>query len=89
MPVLYVWFVVSRAYILKGSLGFPTMPVEDHRETCLFCMNGLLCPTMMPDGTHALDEIKDFVRSLQMQTCSPFMLDVLPSRERTLSWQLT
>ena len=31
----------SRGYILKGSLGLPTMPMENYRETCLFCMYGL------------------------------------------------
>ena len=30
----------SRGYILKGSLGLPTMPMENYRETCLFCMYG-------------------------------------------------
>ena len=34
--------VGSRGYILKGSLGLPTMHVEDHPETCPFCMYGLL-----------------------------------------------
>ena len=33
--------VGSRVYILKGSLGLTTMLVEDHPETCLFCMYGL------------------------------------------------
>ena len=30
----------SRGYILKGSLGLPTMPMENYPETCLFfvCM---------------------------------------------------
>ena len=31
----------SRGYILKGSLGLPTMPMENYPETCLFCMYGL------------------------------------------------
>ena len=31
----------SRGYILKGSLGLPTMPLENYPETCLFCMYGL------------------------------------------------
>ena len=31
----------SRGYILKGSLGLPTMPMENDPETCLFCMYGL------------------------------------------------
>ena len=31
----------SRGYILKGSLGLPTMPVENYPETCLFSMYGL------------------------------------------------
>ena len=26
----------SRGYILKGSLGLPTMPMENYQETCLF-----------------------------------------------------
>ena len=30
-----------RGYILKGSLGLPTMPMENYPETCLFCMYGL------------------------------------------------
>ena len=33
--------VRSRGYILKGSLGLATMHVEDHPETCPFCMYGL------------------------------------------------
>ena len=33
--------VGSRGYNLKGSLGLPTMAVEDHPETCRFCMYGL------------------------------------------------
>ena len=32
---------ISRGYILKGSLGLPTMPMENYPETCLFCMYGL------------------------------------------------
>ena len=31
----------SPGYILKRSLGLPTMAMEDHPETCLFCMYGL------------------------------------------------
>ena len=31
----------SRGYVLKGSLGLPTMPMENYPETCLFCMYGL------------------------------------------------
>ena len=31
----------SRGYILKRSLGLPTMPIENYPETCLFCMYGL------------------------------------------------
>ena len=31
----------SHGYILKGSLGLPTMPMENYPETCLFCMYGL------------------------------------------------
>ena len=31
----------SRAYILKGFLGLPTMPMDNYPETCLFCMYGL------------------------------------------------
>ena len=31
----------SGGYILKGSLGLPTMPMENYPETCLFCMYGL------------------------------------------------
>ena len=31
----------SRGYILKGSLGLPTMPMENYAETCVFCMYGL------------------------------------------------
>ena len=31
----------SRGYILKGSLGLPTMPMENYPETCLFCKYGL------------------------------------------------
>ena len=31
----------SCGYILKGSLGLPTMPMEKYPETCLFCMYGL------------------------------------------------
>ena len=31
----------SRGYIVKGSLGLPTMPMENYPETCLFCMYGL------------------------------------------------
>ena len=30
----------SRGYILRGSLGLPTMPMENYQETCLFCMYG-------------------------------------------------
>ena len=30
----------SRGYILKGSLGLPTMTIENYQETCLFCMYG-------------------------------------------------
>ena len=33
--------VGSRAYILKGSLVLATLHVEDHPETCPFCMYGL------------------------------------------------
>ena len=33
--------VGSRGNNLKGSLRLPTMAVEDHPETCLFCMYGL------------------------------------------------
>ena len=28
----------SCGYILKGSLGLPTMPMENYPETCLFCV---------------------------------------------------
>ena len=31
----------SRGYILKGSLGLPSMPMENYPETCLFCMYDL------------------------------------------------
>ena len=31
----------SRGYSLKGSLGLPTMPMENYPETCLFCVYGL------------------------------------------------
>ena len=31
----------SRGYILKGSLGLPTMPMENYHETWLLCMYGL------------------------------------------------
>ena len=31
----------SRGYILKGSLGLPTMPMENYPKTCLFCIYGL------------------------------------------------
>ena len=31
----------SRGYMLKGSLGLPTMPMENYPETCHFCMYGL------------------------------------------------
>ena len=31
----------SPGYILKGSLGLPTMPIENYPETCPFCMYGL------------------------------------------------
>ena len=33
--VIGLW-VGSRGYILKGSLGLPTLAPEDHPETCLF-----------------------------------------------------
>ena len=32
----------SRGYILRGSLGLPTMPMENYPETCLFCMYGFV-----------------------------------------------
>ena len=31
----------SRGYILNGSLGLPTMTMENYPETRLFCMYGL------------------------------------------------
>ena len=31
----------SPGYILKGSLGLLTMPMENYPETCLFCMYDL------------------------------------------------
>ena len=39
----------SRGYILKGSLGLPTMPMENYPQTCLFCMYGL-CHFYLPQA---------------------------------------
>ena len=44
----------SRGYIVKGSLGLPTMPMENYPETCLFCMYGLQHFHTCQHDVHAL-----------------------------------